>query len=115
MWRHKFRENDSLFHTILSCTLNESMVATKERTMTLKDMEFTLKSNGVDDEDVKTVISHYKKSHATFSELDEMLIGMGYEKIFTDELFGWLDDEEDEYESSFSYSEKRHQKPQWVD
>jgi hypothetical protein len=83
--------------------------------MTLKDMEFALKSNGVEAEDLETIISHYKKSHASLSQLDEMLIEMGYEKIFTDELFGWFDDDDDEYESSFSYNETKHYKPQWVD
>jgi hypothetical protein len=83
--------------------------------MTLKDMEFTLKSNGVDIEDMETIISHYKKRHASLPELDEMLTEMGYEKIFTDELFGWLDDDDDEYESSFSYDERKQYKPQWID
>lgn len=83
--------------------------------MTLKDMEITLKSNGVETEDMETIISHYKKSHASLSELDVMLIEMGYEKIFTDELFGWFDDDDDEYESAFAFDERKHHKPQWID
>jgi hypothetical protein len=83
--------------------------------MTLKDMEFTLKSYGVETEEIETLISHYKKTQATLSELDEMLESLGYARIFTDEIFGWMDDEEDEYDDSFSYSEKNHHRPQWVD
>lgn len=83
--------------------------------MTLKDMEFTLKTNGVEKEDIQTLVSHYKKTQASLFELDEILIELGYMKIFTDEIFGWLDDEEDEYDDSFSYSERNQHKPQWVD
>jgi len=83
--------------------------------MTIKDMEFTLKTYGVEPEDIETLVSHYKKAHASLSQLDEMLEEMGYARIFTDEIFGWMDDEEDEYDDSFSYSEKNHHRPQWVD
>ncbi|MDM5271248.1 hypothetical protein PGH07_03580 [Sulfurovum sp. zt1-1] len=83
--------------------------------MTIKDMEFTLKTNGVETEDIQAIISHYKKTNASFSQLDEMLEDMGYMRIFTDDIFGWFDDEDDEYDDSFSYNEKNHHKPQWVD
>ena len=78
-------------------------------------MEFTLKRNGVETEDIQTLVSHYKKTQASLFELDEILIELGYMKIFTDEIFGWMDDEEDEYDDSFSYSERNQHKPQWVD
>lgn len=83
--------------------------------MTLKDMEFTLKTNGVETEDIDTIITHYKKSRPTLAELDEMLEELGYSRVFTDEFFGWLDDEDDEYDDSFFYNEKNHYKPQWVE
>lgn len=79
-------------------------------------MEFTLKRYGVETEDRETLISHYKKTQSTLSELDEMLERLGYMKIFTDDIFGWMEDEdEDGYDDSFSYSEKNHHRPQWVD
>ena len=82
--------------------------------MTIKDMEFTLKTSGVDTEDIEKVISHYKKTKASLSVLDEMLEDMGYTKVFTDDFFGW-DDDEYEYDDSLDYSERNHHKPQWVD
>jgi len=63
--------------------------------MTLKEMELTLKSNGVDPEDIQTLVTYYKKEHPSLAFLDQMLIDMGYEKIFTDEIFGWDDEEDD--------------------
>ena len=78
-------------------------------------MEFTLKSNGVGTEDIETVILHYKKTNASLPALDELLEKMGYAKIFTDDIFGWFDDEEDEYDDSYFHNEKNHHKPQWID
>ena len=89
--------------------------ALRETTMTIKDMEFTLKTSGVEAEDIETIISHYKKTKASLAALDEILEEMGYAKVFTDDVFGWFDDEEDEYSDSFDYNERNHHKPQWVD
>lgn len=83
--------------------------------MTLKEMELTLKSNGVDVEDIQTLVTYYKKEHPTLSSLDQMLMDMGYEKIFTDEIFGWDDEDEEGYSDSVSYSQKKNHRPQWVD
>ena len=83
--------------------------------MTLKEMELTLKSNGVETEDIETLVAYYKKEHPSLVFLDQMLTDMGYEKIFTDEIFGWDDEDEDGYDDAFSYSQKNHHKPQWVD
>lgn len=113
-WRHHLNENDSRFCDVLSDNLNGNEAA-REITMTLKEMEFTLKTSRVDTEDIGKIISHYKKSRPTLAELDEMLEKLGYNRVFTDELFGWIDEEEDEYDDSFSHSEKNHHKPQWVE
>lgn len=78
-------------------------------------MEFTLRTNGVDAEDIQTVIAHYKKTNASLRILDELLEDMGYGKIFTDDIFGWDDDDAYDYDDSFDYSERNHHKPQWVD
>lgn len=82
--------------------------------MTIKDMEFTLKTSGVDAEDSEKVISHYKKTNASLATLDEMLEEMGYTKIFTDDFFGW-DDMDGYDDDAFDYIEQNHHKPQWVD
>jgi hypothetical protein len=79
--------------------------------MKLDDMISTLRLSGVDAVDIDVVVNHYKTQSKELAKIDELLEEMGYYKIFTDELFGW-DEEEDEYEYS-EYTQKNPHKHQW--
>ena len=79
--------------------------------MKLDDMISILRLSGVDAVDIDVVINHYKTQSKELAKIDELLEEMGYYKIFTDELFGW-DEDEDEYEYS-EYTQKIPRKHQW--
>ena len=74
-------------------------------------MILTLRLSGVDAVDIDVVVNHYKTQSKELAKIDELLEEMGYYKIFTDELFGW-DEEEDEYGYS-EYTQKIPHKHQW--
>jgi len=80
--------------------------------MTFQDIRVTLKAIGVDDDFSEILIQYCRENGINYTQIDEMLEYEGYQKIFTDDFFGWVlndDDEEQEYE----YYEKIHHKPQW--
>lgn len=66
--------------------------------MTFQEIEFALKVNGVVKEDIQTLMEYCKTKGTDYPKLDEMLVGMGYDKVFTDEFFGWGDGDEDDYD-----------------
>ena len=88
--------------------------------MTFQEIEFALKVNGVDKEDMQTLMEYCrtKGSKGTdYSKLDDMLVDMGYSRVFTDEFFGWAGDEDEDFEDNYDdeyYSiEKIHHKHKW--
>jgi len=81
--------------------------------MTFQDIRFALKATGVDDDFSELLIQFCRENGTNYHQLDEMLEYEGYQKVFTDEFFGWADID-DEYENDeFFYVEKNHHKPQW--
>ena len=78
--------------------------------MTFKEIEFALEVNGIEQKDTQTIMEHCKKAGIDYYKLDDMLVGMGYDKVFTDEFFGWIEAEDDEYneDDDYSYVEKIH-------
>ncbi len=86
--------------------------------MTFQEIEFALKVNGVGTEDMQTLISYCKTKGTDYPKLDEMLVEMGYDKVFTDEFFGWADVEDAEdkdYDDEYFSTEKIHHKHKWED
>ena len=81
--------------------------------MTTSEIRFALTVNGVEDEDIETLIHYSKTKGINYNILDEMLLDMGYQKVFTDEYFGWADDEEEDYNDTYYSSEKFRHKPLW--
>lgn len=72
-----------------------------EEKMTFEDMRFALGVNGVEETDIETLIGYSKKNGTDYSKLDEMLVGMGYDKVFTDEVFGWVDSYDNDFNQGF--------------
>ena len=85
--------------------------------MTFDEIRFALSVNGVDEDDVEKLLGYCKKNGTDYKVLDEMLIEMGYEKIFTDEFFGWIDEynEDEDYDDEYFSSEKMRHKHDWED
>ncbi len=79
---------------------------TGEKKMTFQEIEFALKVNGVEQEDVQTLITYCKTKGTDYQKLDEMLMEMGYDKVFTDEFFGWVESENEDGDEEYFYSEK---------
>lgn len=79
--------------------------------MTFQDIRFALESNGVEKEDREELLLFCKKNGKNFEKLDEILVEKGYEKIFTDEFFGWAD--MDERDDGSDFVEKMHHKHTW--
>jgi hypothetical protein len=69
--------------------------------MTFEDIKFALGVNGVEENDIETLIQYSKNNGANYSKFDEMLLEMGYEKVFTDEVFGWVDSYDDDFNNDF--------------
>jgi hypothetical protein len=80
--------------------------------MTFQEIEFALKVNGVGKEDIQTLIGYCKTKGTDYPKLDEMLVGMGYDKVFTDEFFGWEDgddyEDDGDYEDDYSIEKNPH-------
>jgi len=83
--------------------------------MTFDEIRFALSVNGVDDDDVEKLLGYCKKNGTDYKVLDDMLIEMGYEKIFTDEFFGWIDDLDEDFDDEYFSSEKMRHKHEWED
>lgn len=81
--------------------------------MTFDEIRFALQVNGVDKEDSETLLSYCRKSGKNFEKLDEMLIDMGYVKIFTDEFFGWDNPDEEDFDDEYFSIERIHHKHVW--
>lgn len=85
--------------------------------MTFEEIRFALEVNGVEKEDIETLLAYCRKVGTDYEKLDEMLVSMEYEKVFTDEFFGWFDEDEDvnndiDDDEYFSI-EKIHHKHGW--
>lgn len=85
----------------------------KREKMTFEEIRFALEVNGVEKEDGKTLLEHCRKSGTDYEKLDEMLVILGYEKIFTDELFGWIDTDEEGFDDEYFSIEKINHKHEW--
>ena len=87
--------------------------------MTFQEIEFALKVNGVDKEDAEMLMDYCKRNGTDYQKLDEMLSDMGYDKVFTDEFFGWADTEDEyytedeEYDQEYFSSERNPHRHQW--
>ena len=81
--------------------------------MTFDDIRFALGVNGVEVEDIDTLIAFCKTEGTHYEKLDDMLVQMGYEKVFTDEFFGWLDANDEDYNDDYYYSEKMPYRHEW--
>lgn len=79
--------------------------------MTFQDMRFALKAIGVDDKFTEVLIEYSRKNGTDYDKLDDMLVREGYEKVFTDEFYGWADSDEEDVE--YEYVQKNHHKPLW--
>lgn len=80
--------------------------------MTFQDIRFALETNGVEKEDIEILIEYCKKNGTDYEKLDEMLVQKGYDKVFTDEFFGWADTDDDGDDDYYSI-EKINHKPEW--
>jgi hypothetical protein len=87
--------------------------------MTFQEIEFALKVNGVDKEDMQTLMGYCKTKGTDYSKLDEMLVEMGYDRVFTDEFFGWADgddeyyDEDEDFDQEYFSTERNPHKHKW--
>lgn len=81
--------------------------------MTFEEIRFALEVNGVEKEDSETLLAYCRKSGKNFEKLDEMLVDMGYVKVFTDEIFGWDDPEEVDFDDEYFSTEKIQHKHAW--
>lgn len=81
--------------------------------MTFNEIRFALRVNGVGNEDIEMLIEYAKKQGTDYEKLDDMLVQMGYEKVFTDDFFGWHDEDDEEYDDEYFSSEKIRHKHVW--
>jgi hypothetical protein len=81
--------------------------------MTFEEIRFALEVNGVEKEDSEILLAYSKKSGKDFEKLDEMLVNMGYMKVFTDEFFGWDDPDEEDFDDDYFQIEKIQHKHTW--
>jgi hypothetical protein len=81
--------------------------------MTFDEIRFALGVNGVENEDIEMLIEYSKKQGTNYEKLDDMLVQMGYEKVFTDEFFGWLDMDDEDFDDEYFTTEKIQHKPIW--
>jgi hypothetical protein len=80
--------------------------------MTFKDVVNEMRANGVEEEDIKTIVEQAKKSRFNPKLVDDALVKLGYEKIFTIDYDDNYDDEDDDADD-FPSSQKiyrRHNK-----
>ncbi|MGB5505973.1 MAG: hypothetical protein WBM70_04705 [Sulfurovum sp.] len=81
--------------------------------MTFDEIRFALEVNGVEKEDSEMLLAYCRKSGKNYEKLDEMLIDMGYVKVFTDEFFGWDNPEEEDFDDEYFSIEKNQHKHVW--
>ncbi len=81
--------------------------------MTFEEIGFALEVNGVEKEDRETLLAYCRKSGKNFEKLDEILVDMGYVKVFTDEIFGWDDPDEEDFDDEYFSTEKIQHKHGW--
>ena len=84
--------------------------------MTFQEIEFALKVNGVGKEDMQTLMNYCRTKGTDYPILDEMLVKMGYDKVFTDEFFGWADADDEYYDDDIydhEYLERTPHKHKW--
>ncbi len=81
--------------------------------MTFEEIRFALEVNGVEKEDSEILLNYCKKSGKDFQKLDEMLVTMGYMKVFTDDFFGWDDSDEEDFDEDYFSIEKIQHKHAW--
>lgn len=81
--------------------------------MTFDEIRFALVVNGVENEDVETLIAYCKKQGKHYKKLDDMLVKMGYVKVFTDEFFGWDDTDDEDFDDEYFSTEKIRHKHDW--
>jgi hypothetical protein len=85
--------------------------------MTFQEIEFALKVNGVAKEDMQTLMNYCKTKGTDYPKLDEMLVEMGYDKVFTDEFFGWGEGEDGDFDEDLDEDyfsiERNHHKHKW--
>jgi hypothetical protein len=81
--------------------------------MTFEEIKFALEVNGVEKEDSEILLEYCRKSGKNFEKLDEMLMDMGYVKVFTDEFFGWDDLDEEDFDDDYFPTEKIKHKQTW--
>lgn len=81
--------------------------------MTFDDIRFALAVSGVENEDVNTLIAYSKKKGTNYKVLDDMLVDMGYEKVFTDEFFGWMAKDHENFDEDYFTIEKIRHKNEW--
>lgn len=81
--------------------------------MTFDEIRFALQVNGVDKEDSETLLAYCRKSGKNLEKLDDMLVDMGYVKVFTDEFFGWDDTDEGDFDEEYFSTEKNQHKHVW--
>lgn len=85
----------------------------KRDKMTFDEIRFALEVNGVEKEDSETLLAYCRKSGKNFEKLDDMLVDMGYVKVFTDEFFGWDDPDEGDFDDEYFSTEKIQHKHAW--
>lgn len=86
----------------------------KREKMTFEEIRFALEVNGVEKEDSETLLEYCRKVGTDYEKLDEILVGMGYEKVFTDEFFGWSDiDKDGDTDEEYFSTEKIRHKHAW--
>ena len=81
--------------------------------MTFEEIRFALGVNGVENEDFETLMAYCKKQGTHYEKLDEILVQMGYEKVFTDEFFGWVDTDDEDFDDEYFSTEKIRHKHEW--
>ena len=78
--------------------------------MTLSDIIFEMELGGVDNEHVSIIVNKYKEKPLLVTEIDDLLVEMGYSPIFSVDYDSY--DEYDEFEES-AYYEKSYHKRDW--
>ncbi len=81
--------------------------------MTFDEIRFALEVNGVENEDIETLIAYCKKQGKNYEKLDDMLVELGYVKVFTDDFFGWDDADDEDFQDEYFRTVKNPHKHDW--
>lgn len=76
--------------------------------MTIKDIEYEMRANGVYQEDIKIILENSKKYKMNPQYIDNELVKLGYDKIFTIDYDDIKSD--DEYDECVNYQKIYHKK-----